>query len=78
MGSAAAESLLLKNGGDPVKAFEEAEILFNSSSIYVTAMAAHHKNTSAVSTVSAPIMLTYSTDEPEPCPGAKEMSLIVP
>lgn len=54
MESAAAESLLLKNGGDPVKAFEEAEILFNSSSIYVSAMAAHHKNTSAVSTVSAP------------------------
>jgi hypothetical protein len=52
VGCSAAESLLLKNGGDPVTAFEEALVLFNSSSIYVTAMAAHHKNTSAVSTVS--------------------------
>ena len=78
MRSAAAESLLLKNGGDPVKAFQEGLILFNSSSIYVTAMAAHHKDTSAVSTVSTPIMPTYSTDKPVSCPDAKKMSLSAP
>ena len=50
---AAAESLLAKNGGDPVAAFEEGQLLFNSSAIYINAMAAHHKNTSAVSTVSS-------------------------
>lgn len=78
MRSAAAESLLLKNGGDPVKAFEEGLTLFNSSSIYVTAMAAHHKNTSAVSTVSTAIMPTYSINKPDSCPNAKKMSLFAP
>ena len=34
-----------------MKAFLEGELLFNSSAIYINAMAAHHKNTSAVSTV---------------------------
>ena len=48
-----AESLLLKNGGDPVKAFQEGQLLFNSSAIYISAMAAHHKNTSALTSVSA-------------------------
>ena len=48
-----AESLLAKNGGDPVKAFQEGQILFNSSAIYAAGMAAHHGNTSAISSVSA-------------------------
>ena len=47
-----AESLLAKNGGDPVKAFQEGQILFNSSAIYASGMAAHHGNTSAISSVS--------------------------
>ena len=34
-----------------MKAFQEGLLLFNSSSIYINAMAAHHQNTSAVSEV---------------------------
>ncbi|CAL5221162.1 g3301 [Coccomyxa viridis] len=45
----------MKNGGDPVKAFQEGLLLFNSSSIYINAMAAHHQNTSAVSELLAAI-----------------------
>lgn len=41
----------MKNGGDLVKAFQEGLLLFNSSSIYIDAMAANHANTSAVSEV---------------------------
>ena len=43
----------MKNGGDPIKAFQEGLLLFNSSAIYINAMAAHHQNTSAVSEVSS-------------------------
>lgn len=34
-----------------MKAFQEGQLLFNSSAIYINAMAAHHQNTSAVSEV---------------------------
>ena len=37
-----AESLLLKNGGDPVGAFFEGQILFNTSLIYIRAFAEHY------------------------------------
>ena len=40
-----------------MKAFQEGLLLFNSSAIYINAMAAHHQNTSAVSTVRVSIPL---------------------
>ncbi|CAK0781974.1 hypothetical protein CVIRNUC_005520 [Coccomyxa viridis] len=52
---AISESLLAKNGGDPVKAFQEGQILFNSSAIYASGMAAHHGNTSAISSLLAAV-----------------------
>ena len=61
-----AESLLAKNGGDPVKAFQEGQILFNSSAIYAAGMAAHHGNTSAISSVSAGPTCTMSCCMPPP------------
>ena len=67
-GPVCAESLLAKNGGDPVKAFQEGQILFNSSAIYVSGMAAHHGNTSAISSVSAGQTCTMSCCTPLPPP----------